>query len=140
MDNLYKKFGTKSLKICEHGILIIIAIATLFAIGDEVKVMIERGSVTLADLLLMFIYLEVLAMVANYAEVGKLPIRMPIYIAIVAIARYIILDMKGMDEWRVLAVSVAALILAITVLAIRYGQLAWPYPKEEKPGSDNSKR
>ena len=132
MEKLYEKFGTKSLKICEHGILIIIAIATLFAIGEEVMVMVNRGSVTLADLLLMFIYLEVLAMVANYAEVGKLPIRMPIYIAIVALARYMILDMKSMDEWRVLAVSLAALVLAITVLVIRYGQIAWPYPREEK--------
>ncbi len=130
MNDLYQKFGTKSLKFCEHAILILIALSTLFAIGEEVMTVIGNGKVTLADLLLMFIYLEVLAMVANYAEVGKLPIRMPIYIAIVALARYMILDMKAMDEWRVLAVAAAALILALTVLVIRYGQIAWPYPRD----------
>ncbi|SHH33852.1 phosphate-starvation-inducible protein PsiE [Ferrimonas marina] len=128
MNSLYQKYGIKSLKICEHAILIIIAVATLFAIGEEVMLMLDRGSVTLADLLLMFIYLEVLAMVANYAEVGKLPIRMPIYIAIVALARYMILDMKSMDDWRVLAVSVSALVLAATVVVIRFGQIKLPYP------------
>ncbi|GAA5191060.1 phosphate-starvation-inducible PsiE family protein [Ferrimonas gelatinilytica] len=130
MSNLYQKYGTKSLKFFEHAILVLIALSTLFAIGEEVLTVIDNGRVTLADLLLMFIYLEVLAMVANYAEVGKLPIRMPVYIAIVALARYMILDMKAMDEWRVLAVSAAALILALTVLVIRYGQIAWPYPRE----------
>ncbi|MBY5992809.1 phosphate-starvation-inducible protein PsiE [Ferrimonas balearica] len=130
MNALYQRYGTKSLKFCEHGILIIISIATLVAIYEEVMMMFGNRTVQLGDLLLLFIYLEVLAMVANYAEVGKLPIRMPIYIAIVALARYLILDMKAMDEWRVLAVAVAALVLAATVLVIRFGQLKLPYPKD----------
>jgi protein PsiE len=62
-------------------------------------------TVTLADLLLFFIYLEVLAMVAIYLESGKLPVRMPLYIAIVALARYMILDMKSLDTWRMLGVA-----------------------------------
>ena len=49
-----------------------------------------RRTVTLADLLLLFIYLEVLAMVTIYLDSGKLPVRMPLYIAIVALARYMI--------------------------------------------------
>ncbi|ADN76967.1 phosphate-starvation-inducible E [Ferrimonas balearica DSM 9799] len=130
MNGLYKRFGSKSLKIAEHGILIIISIATLFAIFEEVMLMFNRGSVELGDLLLLFIYLEVLAMVANYAEVGKLPIRMPIYIAIVALARYLILDMKAMDDWRVLAIAFSALVLAAAVIVIRFGQLKLPYPKD----------
>ncbi len=130
MKGLYHRFGSKSLKFAEHGILIIISIATLFAIFEEVMLMFSRGSVQLGDLLLLFIYLEVLAMVANYAEVGKLPIRMPIYIAIVALARYLILDMKSMDDWRVLAIAFSALVLAAAVIVIRFGQLKLPYPKD----------
>ncbi|MBY5921977.1 phosphate-starvation-inducible protein PsiE [Ferrimonas balearica] len=130
MKGLYQRFGSKSLKIAEHGILIIISIATLFAIFEEVMLMFNRGTVELGDLLLLFIYLEVLAMVANYAEVGKLPIRMPIYIAIVALARYLILDMKSMDDWRVLAIAFSALVLAAAVIVIRFGQLKLPYPKD----------
>ena len=68
--------------------LMIIAIASMFAIGTEVISMIGLQKVSLADLLLMFIYLEVLAMVSMYLESGKMPIRIPLYIAIVALARY----------------------------------------------------
>ncbi|SQH77373.1 conserved protein of unknown function [Shewanella benthica] len=63
--------------------LIIIAIATMVVIGQEVVHIIGNARVDLADLLLLFIFLEVLAMVASYAESGKLPIRMPITIALV---------------------------------------------------------
>jgi len=115
--------------------LIIIAISTVVAVGIEIKVMFDAGTVTLADLLLLFIYLEVIAMVAIYLESGKLPVRIPLYIAIVALARYLVLDMKGMDVWKVLGVSGAALILAVTVLVIRYGHLRFPYDGHHKdPG------
>ena len=105
----------------------IIAIATMVALGIEVMNMIEARTVTLADLLLMFIYLEVFAMVSIYLESGKLPVRMPLYIAIVALARYLILDMKGMDPWKMMAIAGAALILGITILIIRYGHAKLPY-------------
>ncbi|MDF0534237.1 phosphate-starvation-inducible PsiE family protein [Shewanella yunxiaonensis] len=128
---LYRKYGSRSLKAVEHLVLILIAIATIVAIGQEVFHLVDMGSVELADLLLLFIYLEVLAMVANYAESGKLPVRMPLYIAIVALARYLILDMKAMEDWRVLAVSLSTLVLATTVVVIRWGQLKMPYPKNQ---------
>jgi len=110
--------------------LLIIAVATVIAVGFELVAMIEARTVTLADLLLLFIYLEVLAMVAIYLDSGKLPIRMPLYIAIVALARYLILDMKNLDTWRMLGIAGAALVMAIAVLVIRYGHIRFPY--EEK--------
>jgi protein PsiE len=111
--------------------LVVIAIATLVATGTEVMVMIKAQQVALADLLLLFIYLEVFTMVRVYLDSGKLPVRIPLYIAIVALARYLILDMKAMDNWRMLAAAGAALVLALTVLAIRYGHTRFPYGKEE---------
>ena len=116
--------------------LFVIAIATIVAIGIEINVMIEAMRVTLADLLLLFIYLEVLAMVGVYLDSGKLPVRMPIYIAIVALARYVILDMKEMDTWRIIGIAAAGLVLAFTVLVIRFGHLKYPYGRtdEEKHG------
>ncbi|MEI6860592.1 MAG: phosphate-starvation-inducible PsiE family protein [Shewanella sp.] len=131
MKKLYRQYGSKSLKAVEHFVLFIIAIATVIAIGQEILYIIEKGRVDLADLLLLFIYLEVLAMVANYAESGKLPIRMPIYIAIVALARYLILDMKAMDEWHIMAIALSTLILSFTVIVIRWGQIKLPYPRNE---------
>ncbi|ABM25369.1 MULTISPECIES: phosphate-starvation-inducible protein PsiE [Shewanella] len=128
----YRQYGAKGLKAVEHFVLIIIAIATVVAIGQEIVHIFNAGAVALADLLLLFIYLEVLAMVANYAESGKLPVRMPLYIAIVALARYLILDMKSMDDWRIAAISLSTLILAATVIVIRWGQLKMPYPKNQE--------
>ncbi|MEW8584374.1 MAG: phosphate-starvation-inducible PsiE family protein [Candidatus Thiodiazotropha sp.] len=111
--------------------LVIITIATLFATGAEIRVMVRAQTVTLADLLLLFIYLEVFTMVKVYLDSGKLPVRIPLYIAIVALARYMILDMKAMDNWRMLAAAGASLVLAFTILAIRYGHTRFPYGKDE---------
>lgn len=132
MNKLYHLYGSKSLKAVEHFVLFIIAIATIVAIGQEIVHIVKMREVALADLLLLFIYLEVLAMVANYAESGKLPVRMPIYIAIVALARYLILDMKAMDDWRIITIAVSTLVLASTVIVIRWGQLKLPYPRKEE--------
>ncbi|QIR14254.1 phosphate-starvation-inducible protein PsiE [Shewanella aestuarii] len=129
--NRVKHLSINSLKSIEYLVLFIIALATIFAIGEEILHMFNIKTVELADLLLLFIYLEVLAMVVNYIESGKLPIRMPLYIAIVALARYLILDMKGMDDWRILAISVSTILLACTVIVIRWGQLKMPYPKNQ---------
>lgn len=126
--------GHKLLTYAQDIGLLIIAISTVVAVGIEIKVMWDNETVTLADLLLLFIYLEILAMVSIYLDSGKLPVRMPLYIAIVALARYLILDMKGMDEWKVVGISVAALILAFTVLVIRYGHLKYPYDEPPEKG------
>jgi len=83
--------------------------------------------VTLSDLLMLFIYLEVIAMVGVYLESGKLPVRMPLYIAIVALARYLALDIKSVNSWEIIAVAGAVLILTISVLLIRYGKQRFPY-------------
>ena len=125
------KFGNKAIVLAENVGLIIIAIATVIAVGIEVASMISAKTVSLSDLLLLFIYLEVFAMVAMYLNSGKLPVRMPLYIAIVALARYLILDIKSMDNWRMLGVSGAILLIAIAVLIHRYGHTKFPYKEEE---------
>jgi protein PsiE len=78
----------------------------------------------------MFLYLEVLTMVGLYYNSGKLPVRFPLYIAMVALARYLILDMKDLDIWRMLAVSGSVLLIAIAVLIIRYGHVRFPYVED----------
>lgn len=117
----------KSLRVIEYGGLFIITIATLIAGTQEIMHMFNAGKVTLADLLLLFLYLEVIAMVSVYLESGKLPIRMPIYIAIVALARYLALDIKEMETWKIIAVAATIVLLAVAVLAIRYGHMKYPY-------------
>jgi len=122
-----KKSGYKAIVIVEDIGLLIIVLSTVIAMGFEVMQMLKAMKVTLADLLLLFIYLEVLTMAGIYLKTGKLPIRVPLYIAIVAIARYVILDMKNLDTLRVLGLAGAVLLISISILAIRYGHHKFPY-------------
>ncbi len=117
----------RGIRITEVIGLIIIALATIIAGIQEVMVMVQNMKVTLGDLLLLFLYLEVLAMVAIYLDSGKLPIRFPMYIAIIALARYLILDMKNLNEWQMIAVAATMLMIALAVIIIRYGHLKLPY-------------
>ncbi|MEJ2059386.1 MAG: phosphate-starvation-inducible PsiE family protein [Gammaproteobacteria bacterium] len=127
--NTAPRWARKSLDFIQIGALIIIAIATIIAGGQEIYLMAEAREVTLADLLLLFIYLEVFTMVAVYMTSGALPVRMPLYIAIVALARHLILDTKHMTEWQLLAVSAGMLLIACAILVIRYGHVRFPYEK-----------
>lgn len=131
-----QRVGHKAVTWFQNVGLVIIAISTVIAVGIELSSMIGARIVALADLLLLFIYLEVLAMVAVYLDCGKLPVRMPLYIAIIALARYLILDMKFLDSWRMLGVSTAILLLSLAILVIRYGHLRYPYNKGEECGTD----
>jgi protein PsiE len=126
MDTL-KVFGHRVIVWLEILGLLVIAVATVIAVGSELTTMFKAGVVTLADLLMLFIYLEVLAMVAIYLDSGKLPVRIPLYIAIVALARYMILDIKNLDTIHLLSIAGATLIIAVTVLVIRYGHNKLPY-------------
>ena len=125
--NNYRQTGHRALTLVQDVGLIIIAFSTVVAMGFEISSMIDLRKVTLADLLLMFIYLEVLAMVYIYLDSGKLPVRMPLYIAIIALARYMILDMKNLDTWKMVGIAGAALIIAIAILIIRFGHSRYPY-------------
>ena len=126
-----RKFFSGGLDIVELAGLLIIAFATTVAIWQEAATMIEARKVTLADLLLMFLYLEVLAMIGQYFRSGHIPVRYPLYIAMVALARYLILDIKELTELRVVATAAPITLLPLAVLAIRYGHVKFPYREDQ---------
>lgn len=126
-----REFNKGLLSLVENFGLLVIAIATVFAMGTETMAMVIAKQVTLSDLLLLFLYLEVLAMVGLYYQSGKLPVRFPMYIGMVALARYLVLDMKAMDDWRMLAVTGSILILTLAVFLIRLGHVRYPYPGDD---------
>jgi len=130
-ESIASRYARILLTIVEQIGLLVIAIATVVAGYQEVMVMITNAKVALADLLLMFLYLEVLTMVGLYYRSGKLPVRFPLYIALIALARYIILDVKEITELRMLAVAGAILLIALAVLVIRFGHLRYPYVEDD---------
>lgn len=128
--------GDRSIYALEVLGLLLITIATVVAGVQEVAKMVQAREVTLADLLLLFIYLEVLTMVGIYLRSGALPVRMPLYIAIVALARHLILDMKSMSELALIATSAAILIIAGAVLLLRFGHSRFPYHEDKEVRDD----
>ncbi len=123
-----RRHGIRVARLVEDGGLTIILLATLVAGGIEIRHMWVQQTVLLTDLLLMFIYVETITMVKVYWESGKLPVRMPLYIAIVAVARYLIIDVKDMDALRVIAIASSILLISVAVLVVRWGHVKYPYP------------
>ncbi len=110
----------KFIKVTEKTLLAIIAFLTIVATFEEVHKIYVQASVQLADLLLLFIYTEVLGMIGIFFVSNRIPITLPIFIAMTAIARLIILQGKDMDMSFLLYEAGAILILAIAVLAVRF--------------------
>ena len=110
----------KIIKVTEKVLLVIIAIFTVLATLEEVIKIYDIRSVQLADLLLLFIYTEVLGMIGIFFVSNRIPITLPIFIAMTAISRLIILQGKEMDMSYLLFEAGAILILAIAVLVVRY--------------------
>ena len=100
--------------------LVIILAATVIAFGIEVYQMIEIQKVTLADLLLLFLYLEVLAMVRVFWESQSIQITLPLFIAITALARFIILQGKSINPEVLLYEAGAIVLIAIAILVLRF--------------------
>ena len=113
----------KLIKITEKALLAIIALLTLLATCEEVLKIYTANSVQLADLLLLFIYTEVLGMIGIFFVSNRIPITLPIFIAMTAISRLIILQGKEMDMSFLLYEAGAILVLAIAVLVVRYKPL-----------------
>ena len=110
----------KLIKITEKALLAIIALLTVLATFEEVLKIYHVNSVQLADLLLLFIYTEVLGMIGIFFVSNRIPITLPIFIAMTAISRLIILQGKEMDMSFLLYEAGAILVLAIAVLVVRF--------------------
>ena len=103
----------------EDLILSIIAIMTLGAVGFELYAVFQRGSIELADLLLMFIYAEVLGMVAIYFRSHVLPVIYPLFIGITALARLIVLQGKDSMPEQLIYEAGSILLLSLAALLLK---------------------
>jgi protein PsiE len=120
----------QTIKVIEKILLVVIAVATIFATGQEIFTLIENRSVQLADLLLLFIYTEVLGMVGVFYKSNRIPITLPLFIAITALSRMIILQGKGSDPQNLIYESAAVLLLAISCLIIRQPSISSLFGKD----------
>ena len=100
--------------------VLFVLVSTIIAFFLEVKEMYDNRNIELADLLLMFIYIEVIGLVKSYWETRSVRITYPLVIAITALARFIILQDKESDPSILIYISIAILIVAIATVVIRF--------------------
>lgn len=127
MKHMVVDIGRRAIHGVEYAGLLVIAVATIIATFQEVMMMVDEGMVTLGHLLMLFLYMEVLAMIRQYLSTGSLPVRYPLYIGIVALTRFLALDIKELESMQVLSLAAAVLILALAVLVVRFGHVRFPY-------------
>lgn len=107
--------------------LFVIAIATVWsALGEFSHVFAGAAAPTLKDILLLFIYLEILAMVGIYFRTHRLPVRFLVYIAITALTRVLVVDVKVMSIEQIITFAGAILLLTISVLILKFGSSRFP--------------
>ena len=117
---MFEKKISIGIKYIEKGLLTLIAILTVVATLQEITIVYEANKVNLADLLLLFIYTEVLGMIGIFFASNRIPITLPLFIAMTAIARLIILQGKEMEPITLVYEAGAILIIALGCLVVRY--------------------
>jgi protein PsiE len=125
--NKFSKLMQRGLGLVEQAVLITIAMATIFAVFQAIAHIWQARAITVGDLLLLFLYLEVMSMLNHYLGSGNLPVRYPLYIGIIALARFLVLDVAEIDAFRMIALSSSIFLIAIAILIIRYGHVRFPY-------------
>jgi len=128
--NKFSKLTQQSLTLTAQIVLIVIAVATIFAIAQEIRHVWEAGSIAVGDLLMLFLYLEVISMLNHYLGSGNLPVRYPLYIGIISLARFLVLDIKDIDAFKMFALSGSILLIAAAILIVRYGHVRFPYSED----------
>ena len=135
----FKKFNVRTHdagEVIGNLLVDIFHLIALFAIGGTIVWaavydflgMVERGGANIEDILLLFIYLELGAMVGIYFKTNHMPVRFLIYVAMTALTRLLFgfISVEHQTDIRILIVAGAILLLATAVLIVRYGSNRFP--------------
>ena len=114
MQETVKRLSNGAVILAEQLILLAILAATLVAVTQEIRHMFTTETVALADLFMLFIYAEVLGMVGAFYNSQRIPVTLPIIIAMTALTRMIILQSKDLAPVNILFESAGILILALS--------------------------
>ena len=129
--------GAALVKAFHHLMLFVIGAATVWAAVAAIGEMIGRGHANVEDLLLLFIYLEIGAMVGIYFQTNHMPVRFLIYVGITALTRHLI-DLVNLktDTTTILIWSGSVLVLAVSVVALRYASFHYPSDRRSAGRTD----
>lgn len=113
-----KSLLLKVFVISELVVIILVLLNTIFAIYYEGFHLLSTRKVSLTDILLLFVYLEVLVMIKDYTIKNEICLKYPLYIAIMSIARYIILSIKELSTVDIIWLSLSIGVLVISVIGL----------------------
>lgn len=127
-------FGNKLVNLFHRIALFAIGAATAWAAFLTFFELFQKPRADISDLLLMFIYLELGAMVGIYFKTNHMPVRFLLYIAITALTRHMVDVMSHLpiNVVEMLTVAVSTLILALSVLIVKYTSFKYPSDKRDE--------
>ena len=131
----------KGIRLLEYAGLAIVLVVTIVSGAGLLIDMLRDREAGIGDLLLLFMYLEIVSMVETYWRMGKLPVRMLLYIAMVGIARHLMADSSYQSPLLMLSGAGAVVLLALGVLIVRFGHVRYPYEQSLEPAqADDGRR
>ncbi|WP_106476345.1 phosphate-starvation-inducible PsiE family protein [Phytohalomonas tamaricis] len=116
-------------RLIERIGLIVILLAIIAAVILKLEVLWQAREIGVADLLLLFMYLELVGMVHIYWHEGRLSVLLPLYIAIIGISRHLLAETQEVEESHLITGAVAIVLLSISILMLSYGQRKFPFTR-----------
>lgn len=125
--------GREFVDICHYIILFLISVVVWTA-GKEFFVIFQKGSADLKDILLLFIYLELLAMIGIYFKTHRLPVQFLIFIAITALSRHLVVDVQAVSDnfhlWLLATISFAIMVLSASIVILTWTAKMFGRPED----------
>lgn len=112
----------------EKTILVLIILLTVGAVLIELGTVWQNRTIQIADILLLFLYTEVISMVGSFYRSQAIPVLYPIFIAITALSRLVVLQSKDMAPETILFEASAILILGLAAVSLRFAEIKKPDP------------
>jgi len=126
--------GRGFVDVCHYVILFLISVVVVWTAGKEFVGIIQKGSADLKDILMLFIYLELLAMIGIYFKTHRLPVQFLIFIAITALSRHLVVDVQAVSDyfhlWLLATISVAIMLLSGAIVVLTWTAKTFGRPED----------
>ena len=126
--------GREFVDVSHYIILFLISVVVVWTAGKEFIGIIQKGSADLKDILMLFIYLELLAMIGIYFKTHRLPVQFLIFIAITALSRHLVVDVQAVSDyfhlWLLATISVAIMVLSASIVVLTWTAKTFGRPED----------
>jgi phosphate starvation-inducible membrane PsiE len=129
-----QRVGREFVDICHYVILFLISVVVVWTAGKEFVGIVQKGSADLKDILMLFIYLELLAMIGIYFKTHRLPVQFLIFIAITALSRHLVVDVQAVSDyfhlWLLATISIAIMVLSASIVVLTWTAKTFGRPED----------